>query len=263
MNDREPAVELDAVVLAQGPRTLLADASFRVGQGEIIGLLGPNGAGKSTLLRALLGLVRPRAGRISVLGRPVRPGATRVGYLPQTEPNGQFLSAWDVVAAGAAGNRLGLPWRGGTARAEIDAALAELGATHLAGRRYVNLSGGERQRVRLAQAVLGRPALLLLDEPLVSLDPAAQAETVALLRAIRARLGCAIVVSSHEINPLLPAIDRVLYLARGALALGPVDQVITTKVLSRLYGAPVEVVRVGGRIFVLPGEATLPLDRAG
>ena len=256
-------VQLNDVSLAYGARTVLERASFALMSDEIVGLLGPNGAGKSTLLRALLGLVKPSAGRIEVLGRLAHTGNSGISYLPQQEPNGQFLSARDVVAAGHGGRRLGLPWLNREARATIDSALAELGASGFADRPFASLSGGERQRVLLAQALAGKPRLLLLDEPLTSLDPAAQAETVGLLRAIRARLGCTILVSSHEINPLLPAIDRVLYLARGQAALGPVDRVITGPVLTALYGVPVDVLRAGGRIFVLPSEAPMSLDQAG
>ncbi len=262
MTDPLPIVRADNATLAHGSRVVLAEASFTLVPGEIVGLLGPNGAGKSTLFRALLGLIAPRAGSITTLGRPARTGRPGISYLPQQEPNGQFLSAWDVVAAAHAGNRPGLPWRNRAARAAIDAALAETGAAGFAQRPFASLSGGERQRVLLAQALAGQPRLLLLDEPLTSLDPAAQAETVGLLSAIRARLGCTILVSSHEISPLLPVMDRVLYLARGQAALGPVDRVITGPVLSGLYGAPVEVLRAGGRIFVLPGEAPAALHQA-
>jgi zinc/manganese transport system ATP-binding protein len=232
-------------------RPILQDIDFDLKQGEFVGLLGPNGAGKTTLLRSLMGLLPPLGGVVEVLGEPVRRGQPDVGYLPQTGGNPlPALRGIDVLTASLQGHRWGLPRADPAARAAIAQALARVGATALAERRLNTLSGGERQRVLIAQALLGTPRLLLLDEPLAGLDPRHQGEIVALLREVQLVLGITVLCSAHDINVLLPAMDRVLFVAGGGVALGPVAQVATGPVLSRLYGAPIDVFRTGGHIFV-------------
>jgi zinc/manganese transport system ATP-binding protein len=248
------AVEVSDLTLALGGRVVLADVGFAIAENEFVGVLGPNGAGKTTLMRALLGLLRPVRGGIRVLGAPVASGNAAVGYMPQVRSaSGMHLRGWDFVAGAVAGHRWGLPLLGRAERREVERVLALVGATDLAQRPLRELSGGERQRLLLAQALLGRPRLLLLDEPLMSLDPHHQHGVVELVRGLQQRLGIAVLFSAHELNPLLGALDRVLYLGGGRAALGTVDEVITGPVLSRLYGSPIEVVRLGGRIFVMSG----------
>ena len=241
---------------------MLDGITLRVAAGEFVGVLGPNGAGKTTLMRAILGLLSPRAGTLTVLGRPAARGNPAVGYLPQSRAaaGGLRLSGRDYVAAVLDGHRLGLPWRGKAGAAEVDRVLALVGAQSLARRPLAETSGGERQRLLLAQALLGRPRLLLLDEPLLSLDPHHQRGVVELVRAIATELGMAVLFSAHELNPLLGALDRVLYLGGGQAALGTVDEVITGPVLSRLYGSPIDVVRLHGRIFVMSGSSDAERD---
>ena len=252
------AVELRDVHLALGGRTVLESVSLAINAGEFVGVLGPNGAGKTTLMRAILGLVPPRRGCIQVLGRPAVRGNPGVGYMPQTraaaQGTGARLSGWDFVAGVVQGQRLGLPILGKAGRAEVERALDLVGARELARRPLAELSGGERQRLLLAQALIGRPRLLLLDEPLISLDPHHQRSVVELVRSLQAELGIAVLFSAHELNPLLGALDRVLYLGSKQAALGTVDEVITGPVLSRLYGSEIEVVRLRGRIFVISGS---------
>jgi zinc/manganese transport system ATP-binding protein len=249
------AIEFNGVTLSLGSRTILSEVSFAIRQGEFVGLLGPNGAGKTTLLRAILGLVPPAAGRIEVLGRGAAEGLRAIGYMPQNRmlASGQGLTGWDFVASAIGGWRWGLPLLGRAERKEIDWALDTVGATALARRPLNTLSGGERQRLLISQALLGRPKLLLLDEPLISLDPAHQQGVVDLVTGLHKQFGMAVLLSAHELNPLLNAIDRVLYLGQGRAVLGEVDQVVTAPVLSALYGAPIEVLRVGSRIFVMNG----------
>jgi zinc/manganese transport system ATP-binding protein len=170
------------------------------------------------------------------------------------------LTGWDFVASAANGHRWGLPLLNRAARDDVAWALDHVQATELAHRPLAETSGGERQRLLLAQALLGRPRLLLLDEPLISLDPHHQAAVVQLTRTLQQDLGITVLFSAHELNPLLGAIDRVLYLGSGHAALGTVDQVITTPVLSRLYGANIDVVRVNGRIFVMSGDHDVERD---
>ncbi len=250
------AIQFRDVHLNLGGRPILSGVNLEIGAREFVGVLGPNGAGKTTLMRAVLGLVPPGQGVIHVLGRPAGRGNPAVGYMPQVRGAvaSMRLSGWDFVAGMVDGHRLGLPIVGKTARAEVDRALDLVGARDLARRPLTETSGGERQRLLLAQALIGRPRLLLLDEPLISLDPHHQRGVVELVRSLQAELGITVLFSAHELNPLLGALDRVLYLGRGQAALGTVDEVITGPVLSRLYGSDIDVVRVKGRIFVMSGS---------
>jgi zinc/manganese transport system ATP-binding protein len=261
-NSRVSAIRLDDVSLALGGRVILDGVSLDIAACEFVGVLGPNGAGKTTLFRAVLGLVPPSRGSVEVLGAPARRGNPDIGYMPQSRAAlaQQRLRGWDYVATILNGHRPGLPLPGRAGRAEIDRALDIVGARALAQRPLNELSGGERQRLLLAQALVGRPRLLLLDEPLINLDPNHQDTVVALARAIQVDLGITVLFSAHELNPLLPAIDRVLYLGHGKAALGTVDEVITGPVLSRLYGSEIDVVRLGDRIFVMSGGHDVQRD---
>jgi zinc/manganese transport system ATP-binding protein len=256
------AIELNDVALGFGGREVLSNVTLTIHDDEFIGLLGPNGSGKTTLMRAILGLVPPRTGSIRVLGRPVARGNSAIGYMPQVQGmlDALRLSGWDFVASGAAGHRWGLPLLTARSRRDVQWALEMVGATALAHRPLAETSGGERQRLLIAQALLGRPRLLLLDEPLISLDPHHQHAVVELTRALERELGIAVLFSAHEINPLLGALDRVLYLGGGHAALGTVDEVITGAVLSKLYGSPIEVVHLNGHIFVMSGGHDLERD---
>ncbi|KVD71250.1 ABC transporter ATP-binding protein [Burkholderia sp. ABCPW 14] len=250
------ALELEHVTLALGGRTILRDVSFAVEAGEFVGVLGPNGAGKTTLMRALLGLVPAESGAIRVAGEPVARGNPAIGYMPQIRSAlaGRRVRGHDFIAMAADGHRWGLPHASASVAADVDRVLELVGATALAKRPLSELSGGERQRLLLAQCLLGTPKLLLLDEPLISLDPNHQRGVVELVRRVQRELGITVLFSAHELNPLLNALDRVLYLGNGVAALGTVDEVITKPVLSRLYGSPIDVMRVNGRIFVMSGN---------
>jgi zinc/manganese transport system ATP-binding protein len=250
------AITFNGVRLSLGGRVILDGVSLEIAEREFVGVLGPNGAGKTTLMRAILGLVPPDRGAIQVLGRPAARGNPAVGYMPQVRAglSNIRLSGWEFVAGVVNGHRLGLPIPGRAGRAEVDRALDLVGARALGRRPLSETSGGERQRLLLAQALIGRPRLLLLDEPLISLDPHHQRAVVELAKSLQAELGIAVLFSAHELNPLLGALDRVLYLGGGQAALGTVDEVITGPVLSRLYGSAIEVVRLRGRIFVMSGS---------
>ena len=256
------AIELRDVRLALGGRSILDSVSLDIAACEFVGVLGPNGAGKTTLMRAILGLVPPTQGSIRVLGRPAMRGNPAIGYMPQVRGaiGTMRLSGWDFVAGTVNGHRLGLPVLGKAGRAEVDRVLDLVGARDLARRPLAETSGGERQRLLLAQTLIGRPRLLLLDEPLISLDPHHQRSVVELAKSLQTELGIAVLFAAHELNPLLNAMDRVLYLGNGQAALGSVDDVITGPVLSRLYGSEIEVVRLHGRIFVMSGSHDLEHD---
>jgi len=246
-------IELDHASIAIGGRDVLIDTSFAIQQGEFIGLLGPNGAGKTTLMRAILGLLPPRAGSLRVFGRPPRRGDPQIGYLPQVRtvlPDLQ-VSGFDFIASSVHGERWGLPSLTVADRRAIDMTLAAVGATDLARRSLSDMSGGERQRLLLAQALLGDPKLLLLDEPLISLDYRYQEAVIDLVRRFARERNITVLFSAHELNQLIGALDRVLYLGNGRAALGTVDEVATAPVLSQLYGTEIEVVKANGHIFVL------------
>jgi len=256
------AIRFDRVQLSLAGRSILNRVSFTIRAGEFIGILGPNGAGKTTLMRAVLGLLAPQHGKIEVFNQPAKRSQTAVGYMPQMRSTnaGLRLSGWDFVAGVVNGHRLGWPSHGPAARAEVERVLGLVGAQALARRPLSQLSGGERQRLLLAQALVGQPRILLLDEPLISLDPHHASAVVELVQGLQRQLAITVLFSAHELNPLLGALDRVLYLGCGEAALGTVEEVITGPVLSRLYGADIEVVRVNGRIFVMSGQHDLQGD---
>jgi zinc/manganese transport system ATP-binding protein len=253
------AIEFDKVTLTYGGRRVLSDVSFSIPQGAFIGLLGANGAGKTTMLRAILGLIKPAGGAISVLGKPPTRGNAAIGYMPQARRalGDVGISGLDFVLSAAGGHRWGWPIPSSAEKEAAWKALEAIGATDLARRPLAELSGGERQRIQIAQSLIGDPQLLLLDEPLISLDAGHQRAIIELVHEIGERLGIAVLFCSHEINPLLRAVDRVLYLGNGKAAIGSVDEVISGPVLSKLYGTHINVVRVAGRIFVMADDVEL------
>jgi len=247
-----PALDLSHVTLARGGRIVLNDVSFSVPKGSFVGVLGANGAGKTTLFRGLLGLEPARQGVLCVNGAPVKRGNSTVGYMPQMRKLiGGQLSGWSMVAAARRGQHWGLPWCGRKGREAVQAALEAVDALDLARKPVAALSGGQRQRLLLAQTLLDDPPLLLLDEPLASLDPARMRETALRIHTLARSRNMTVLMSAHDINPLLGLMDHVLYLARGKALLGKVEDVLTTEALTALYGAPVDVVRAGGRVFVV------------
>ena len=236
-----------------GGRTIFSRVCFSVSDGELVAVLGPNGAGKSTLLKAILGLVRSSAGVLAVLGESPGRANTRIGYVPQFRAieAETTLRARDVVGFGLDGHHWGPGWPSRLREKRIDAVLEEVDGRELAKATMGELSGGERQRLLIAQALLSEPRLLLLDEPLASLDLGREREIVSLIRRIVRTRGVAVLFVTHDVNPLLADLDAVLYLAGGRSAMGRPEEVITSEQLSDLYGAEVEVVRLGGRVFVV------------
>jgi len=246
-------IELDRVTIGIGGHGVLADTSFAIKRGEFIGVLGPNGSGKTTLMRAILGLIPPSAGEIRVFGRAPQRGDPDIGYLPQvrTVQPDLRVRGFDFIASSVHGERWGVPSLARADHKNIDATLAAVGARDLAKRPLAEMSGGERQRLLLGQALLGEPKLLLLDEPLIGLDYRYQEAVIGLIRRFARERNITVLFSAHEINQLIGALDRVLYLGNGHAALGTVAEVVTAPVLSRLYGADINVVHADGQIFVL------------
>jgi zinc/manganese transport system ATP-binding protein len=231
-----------------GGRQVLNGVTFELARGAFCGLIGSNGSGKTTLLRAILGFQAPSGGAVRTPGRAI-------GYVPQKI---QFdsdmpLRARDLVALGLDGNRLGLPWPSKPKARLVDEMLAAVDATSFADQRIGNLSGGQQQRILMAHALIRRPKLLLLDEPLANLDIRAVAEIVALLRRVCIEQGITVLVSAHDMNPLLGVMDRIVYLANGRAASGRTEDVVRTEVLSALYGYHIDVIKVHGRVLVIAG----------
>jgi zinc/manganese transport system ATP-binding protein len=232
-------------------RKILDGVSFEIAPGEFTGLIGSNGAGKTTLFRVLLGLQAPSAGDVFVGG----PGERSIGYVPQKfllDPD-LPLRARDLVGLGLDAHRLGVPRPSRTRRALIEEMLDAVDAGDFADTRVGRLSGGEQQRVLIAHALISRPRLLLLDEPLANLDLRSAHEVVALLARITREQGIAVLISAHEINPLLSVMDRIVYLAGGRAASGSTEEVVRADVLSALYGHHVDVLNVHGRVLIVAG----------
>ncbi|MER5216838.1 ATP-binding cassette domain-containing protein [Streptomyces sp. NPDC002838] len=255
-------ISLRGAALAYGERVLWRDLDLDVCPGEFLAVLGPNGSGKTSFVRALLGQRQLSAGTLTVLGRPPRHGSRHIGYVPQqaTLSAHAMLRARDLVRFGIDGHGFGPRLRTGAVRCRVDEVLKSVGAAAYADVPVGLLSGGERQRVRIGQALATDPRILLCDEPLLSLDLHHQRAVTELVDARRRSHNTAVVFVTHEINPVLGLVDRVLYFARGSYRVGTPDDVLTSEALSQLYGTQVDVVRVRDRITVVgvPDEVAEP-----
>ena len=247
-----PVLEIAGGELGFGARTLWSELDLEVRPGEFLAVLGPNGSGKTSLLKTILGQQRLDAGSIRLAGEPISRGDRRVGYIPQQKliAPGTPLRGRDLVTLGVNGHRFGLPLPRRGERGRVDELIADVGATSFAGRAVGSLSGGEQQRLRVGQALAGDPVLLLCDEPLLSLDLAHQRGVSGLIDARRRNHDTAVVFVTHDVNPVLDVVDRVLYLADGKFRQGTPDEVLRSDVLSELYGTPVDVIRSHGRVIV-------------
>jgi zinc/manganese transport system ATP-binding protein len=246
-------LRLDGVTVRLGGREVLRDVSFAIRPGEFTGLIGPNGAGKTTLLRVILGLQPVTSGSVLIDGSPRSARDASVGYVPQKlaiDPD-MPLRVRDVVSLGVDGNRFGISLPSRARRARVAEMLAAVGAERYADARIGELSGGEQQRVMIAHALISRPRLLLLDEPLANLDISSEQGIVSVLARLARAEGVAVLLSAHDMNPLMPVMDRIVYVAGGRVAVGSADEVVQPEVLSRLYGRHVDVIRVHGRILVV------------
>ena len=249
-----PAVlSLRDATLSFGARTLWSGLDLDVAPGEFVAVLGPNGSGKTSFLKSVLGAQRLTSGEMRFLDEPVRRGARRIGYIPQQKliTASTPVRARDLVGFGVTGHRWGLPLSRRAERARVDELLEAVGATAYADAPVAALSGGEQQRLRVAQALASDPRLLLCDEPLLSLDLAHQRVVSELIDRHRRDTDAAVVFVTHDVNPVLDMVDRVLYLVGGRFRIGTPDEVLDSEVLSSLYGTPVDVVRVRGRIVVV------------
>jgi zinc/manganese transport system ATP-binding protein len=253
----EELLALEGIGVRLGGRQVLSDVTFSLRKGEFTGIIGPNGAGKTTLLRVILGLLEPSGGRVLIEGEPIHnKNKAAIGYVPQKlviDPD-MPLRARDVVSLGLDGHRLGFAFPSRQRRELVDAALREVGADGYADGRVGELSGGEQQRVLIAHALISRPKLLLLDEPLANLDLRSEQEIVEVLGRLAREQQIAVLLSAHDMNPLLGVMDRIVYVANGRVATGSTDEVVTSEGLTKLYGHHVDVVRVHNRVLVVAGE---------
>ncbi|MHB1171298.1 MAG: metal ABC transporter ATP-binding protein [Lacisediminihabitans sp.] len=248
-----PVLSLKAATLSFGPRVLWHNLNLDVRPGEFLAVLGPNGTGKTSLLKTILGQQQLTSGSISFLGEPVGRGSRKIGYIPQQKllEQGTPLRARDLVTFGVNGHRFGLPIASRSVRKKVDAILESVGASEYANVPVATLSGGEQQRIRVGQSIAGDPRLLLCDEPLISLDLHHQRQVSELIDTQRKAINTAVVFVTHDVNPILGMVDRVLYLAGGRFRVGTPDEVLRSEVLSYMYDTPVEVIRSRGRIVVL------------
>jgi len=272
---RSVSVVLSGAAVRLGGRTVWRDVDVQVGDGEFVAVLGPNGVGKSTLIRVLLGLLPLAAGRAVVLGRPPGDARAEIGYLPQRRSfdPGLRVRGVDVVRLGLDGDRFGLPVpaggrsrRGREITRRVTEVLELVGAADYATRPIGQVSGGEQQRLLIAQALARRPRLLLLDEPLDSLDLSNQSAVAALIARICRDEKVTVMLVAHDVNPILGYLDRVVYLGRGGAAAGTPAEVITSATLSRLYGTPIEVLTTTDGRLVVVGQPEAPAhhtDRHG
>ncbi len=251
----ENILEVQGVDVRLSGRTILDRVSFNIAPGEFTGLIGSNGAGKTTLFRVILGLQSASAGGVLIAGRSRARGHQQVGFVPQKfllDPD-LPLRARDLVGLGLDAHRLGVPRPSRARRALVEEMLEAVDAARFADTRVGRLSGGEQQRILIAHALIARPRLLLLDEPLANLDLRSAHEVVALLADIAREHQIAMLISAHEINPLLGVMDRIVYLASGRAVSGTTDEVVRADVLSKLYGHHVDVLNVHGRVLIVAG----------
>jgi len=248
----EPVLSLRGATLRFDRRTLWQGLDLDVQPGEFIAVLGANGSGKTSLLRAILGRQPLSSGEVLVAGEPVRAGNPRIGYVPQQKlaDEGTPLRARDLVGLGVDGRTFGF-WPSRGKKERVDRLLADVGATAYADVPVSTLSGGEQQRLRIGQALASDPRLLLADEPLASLDLTNQRAVSELIDRHRRERGFGVLFVTHDVNPVLSMVDRVLYLAGGRFRVGAPDEVLRSEVLSELYGSPVDVIHARGRVIVV------------
>ncbi len=259
------ALEFTGAAVSVGGHTIWSGVDLAVPPGEFVAVLGPNGVGKSTLVKAALGLLPLSAGRARVLSRPPGEAREEIGYLPQrrTFDPGLRIRGRDIVQLGLDGGRWGIPApffgdRGRAGRQRVADVLERVGATAYARRPVGEMSGGEQQRLLIAQALVHDPALLLLDEPLDSLDLPTQGAVAALISRICREAGVTVMMVAHDVNPIIGYLDRVIYLAGGGAVQGPPNEVITSETLTRLYNSPIEVLRTADGRLVVVGQPEAP-----
>ena len=260
--DSADVIRLEHASMKRGDRTLWTDLHLSVAPEEFITVLGPNGSGKSSLLKVLLGLLQLSQGTVSILGLPARRGNKRIGYIPQQKGFDADIPirGRDLVRLGATGNRYGFGYFAAPDDRHVDEAIKAVDASGYADAPLGQLSGGQQQRLRVAQALVSKPDILLCDEPLLSLDIASQRAVTDLIETYRHEHRASVIFVTHEVNPVLQYTDRILYLANGHWAADKPDAVLQADTLSKLYGTAIDVMRIKNRILVLDSDNVVAAD---
>lgn len=261
------ALSFQGAAVRLGNRTIWRDLTADIQEGEFVAVLGPNGVGKSTLIKVVVGSIGLAEGSVTVLGDPPGRHSREIGYLPQRrsfDPSMRIRGV-DIVRLGLEGDRWGMslgPFGNRERRRRdnerIDEVIDLVGATAFATKPIGRVSGGEQQRLLIAQALVRQPEVLLLDEPLDSLDLPNQAAIAELVASISRDRGVTVLLVAHDVNPILPHLDRVIYLGHGAALIGPPEDVITSESLSTLYDTPIEVLQASDGRLVVVGQPEAP-----
>ena len=248
-----PVLSIKNASLGFDDRQLWTNLNLEVQPHEFIAIIGANGSGKTTLLKAILGQLELTEGSVELDGKRIGRGSKSIGYIPQHRSNEAVapMRAIDLLRMGLDGHRFGLPIASKKSKAKVRHILNCVDGHDLATKKVGELSGGELQRLRVGQAVIGEPSLILADEPLSALDLAQQKTIANLLDQERREHNAAVLFVTHDVNPILSMVDRVLYLANGKFRIGTPDEVLRSDVLSELYETPVDVLRNQGRIVVV------------
>ncbi len=248
------AIEFQNASFGFGTKSILNNLTASIPHGSFVGIFGPNGAGKTLMLRTILGLTNLIDGKILIYGTPPKRGLLSIGYLPQFhhELESFPLSGRSFLSAAAQGCRWGFPFLNKKQNLEIEEVIQLVELQDYIDRPFMQYSGGERQRLGLALALLGKPKILLLDEPLSALDPGQQERIIKLIHSIQKALNFTVLMTGHNINPLIDVMDNIIYLSHGQAAIGTVDEVVNTTTLSQLYNTPVEVIRSGNNVWIMP-----------
>jgi zinc/manganese transport system ATP-binding protein len=250
----ENIINANKLSAGYGKTTVWSNASFKVSRGEFVAVLGPNGAGKSTLFKLLLGIQQPLSGTLTVNGIEPKRGSSQIGYVPQRRgiSSQTTLSAGELVKLGYNGHKLGFNLSNKHINTKIEEVLGQVDAKDLAEKSLGQLSGGELQRIFLAQALIGQPEILLLDEPLANLDLRRENELVLLVKKLAIEHNITVLLIAHDLNPLISVIDSVIYVANGQVVSGETDNILTSEMLSKLYKSQIEVLKdSAGRIVIV------------
>ena len=242
-------LQANHLAVGYSQKTIVHDLDWKVMAGEFIAILGPNGAGKSTLLKTFLGALMPLQGELKVLNHNPHQDCVGIGYMPQQllRPELQHLSARTLLSASAQAHQWGLPHLSSHQRESINIALQNVEAEDFADKPFMDCSGGQQRRIMLAQALLGNPKLLLLDEPLANLDFRQQEKFIEILVKLAREQHVAVMITTHDINPFIQAVSRVLYLANGHALSGTLASVLNSEKLTELYQTPMEVIHYQNR----------------